>query len=160
MRKFTPPICSQTFLINRRLNLRSSDRGIIENVLCGARLDLREILLHRFIFTKAPAFYGFSRTHAVFLSPLLSESNGAYMGGVKLFVCWRGGEGDAHTLYTQREREREKSDHISRQSDARQVGNQTDRMTLHVSDSGTFSIHFWLHRLRLRSLNFKSINTI
>lgn len=109
------------------------------------------------LFSESTRVLWFS--HAQFFSLLLSESNGAYIRGVKLFVSWRGGEGDREA-HTYRHTEEEMSYHISRLSNARQVGNQTNRMKLGMTQSWeTWEgriLHFWPYR----SLNFYSINNI
>lgn len=87
-RNFALLIWCLTFLIKGRPNLKSCHCGIIENMLCRTWLDLWEYLCYRFIFRKRLCFLVFTQKN---FSSLLSESNSVYMGGVKLFVCWKSG---------------------------------------------------------------------
>ena len=145
VRKFTLPIWSQAFLINNSVNLRSCSSGVIENVL--ALLDLDALLSN--YCQKAPVFYVF---HTYSFSPYCSLNP-----TLPIWEVWGCLSVEkTHTfIHTYTQTEEWMSYHISRLSNARQVGNWTDRMKLGMTQTWqTWDgriLHFWPYIWRLRS---------
>lgn len=84
-----------------------------------------------FYFQKAPVLKVFTQ----FFSLLLSESNGVYMRGVKLFVCLVGGG--------ERETQREELTLLDLLNLDKWVTRQREETGHDTKSPETFSLHFW-----------------